>query len=324
MNFAWLFPSLIMGTMLVATTGNWFFLVGSALGSLAASILNSQFQSYLRATGELRFEQQNFFVGDRKLTRLALFWPPELKERVAAFIAGMKSEPQRELIRQKLVESNFLLSEKGLGYIGFVGEAPVGINLLDGFPHLAIFGPTGSGKSFLFERFFLSLHAQPYPFQFVLIDFKMAATFSRFSNLPRVSGVFSEVDLELLQAEFERLELLMHQRGQEPDFEHNPVFILVDEFAHLAAKFPKSAMYFENFLSRGRSMGIHVVLATQNLASIPRGMQSHLRTRLVVGSLEKMELLGLGDQQAFPVAIGTGSRPGRLVSLGQPTEQFWF
>lgn len=324
MNFAWLIPSMLMGSVLAASSGNWFFLLASVFGSLLAALLNVQFQAYSRALGDLSFSGKHFYLGDQKLSRLAFFWPPEIKQKVLAFLLALENSPKRLELTSKLVESNFLLTERGLGYIGFVAAEPVGINLLSGYPHLAIIGPTGSGKSFLLERYFKSLYAQPQQFQFVLIDFKMAATFAIYSDKPRISGPFSENNLAALQQELERLELLMHQRGLELGFQHTPVFVLVDEFAHLLSKYPKAAGYFENFLARGRSVNIHVVVATQNLSSIPRSMQAHLRSRIAVGHLEKVELLALGDQAATPVVNTKDSRSARLIGLGQAAQHFDF
>ena len=116
---------------------------------------------------------------------------------------------------------------------------------------------------------------------FVLVDFKGGGAFDVFADLPHNVGVVTDLDehlsaraLRCLQAELKYREHRLRDAGVSnvsdlPDpatsgIEPLPrLLIVVDEFATLAAELPDFMASLIDVAQRGRSLGIHMVLATQ-------------------------------------------------------------
>lgn len=164
---------------------------------------------------------------------------------------------------------------------------------LDG-PHGIIAGTTGSGKSELLQTLVIALAIEhnPYFVNFLLIDFKGGSTFSTLKDLPHVVGMVSNLDkltasraLEAIRTEVLRREkfLISHKFENinsyhsklfeyselSPDWEPLPhLFIIVDEFAQMAQEMPEFLPQIVSLGQVGRSLGIHLILATQRPAGV--------------------------------------------------------
>jgi DNA segregation ATPase FtsK/SpoIIIE, S-DNA-T family len=162
---------------------------------------------------------------------------------------------------------------------------PVRIDLCTDGPHALIAGTTGSGKSELLIGLVASLAARNRPDQLslLLIDHKGGAAFNRCARLPHAIGVVTDLDsastkraLLSLGAELRRRERLFAAvgvtdlesfaaavslgNGSEPLAR---LVIVVDEFAALAEEQPDFVGGLVGIAQRGRSLGVHLVLATQ-------------------------------------------------------------
>jgi len=168
-----------------------------------------------------------------------------------------------------------------------VGRAGADLWLLDlvaDGPHAVIGGTTGSGKSELLISWVLSMAAAhpPSTVTFLLVDFKGGASFNAISSLPHSVGVITDLDagaahraLESLRAELLFRERTLTTAGARSIEELEPpglprLVIVVDEFAALASEFPDLHRLFADLASRGRSLGIHLVLCTQRPAEALR------------------------------------------------------
>jgi S-DNA-T family DNA segregation ATPase FtsK/SpoIIIE len=175
-------------------------------------------------------------------------------------------------------------------------------------PHGLIAGTTGSGKSELLQTLVssLALEHHPYFLNFMLIDFKGASTFGVFEKMPHVVGLVSNLDklsagraLEALKAENLRRQNFLrklkivdiieyHQRllgsGKILDPLTEPLshlFIIVDEFAQMASEMPGFLDSLNEIARVGRSLGIHLVLATQRPAGVVKDeMRANLNFRI--------------------------------------------
>ena len=173
--------------------------------------------------------------------------------------------------------------------IGAAAEGPLVLDLVVDGPHLLIGGTTGSGKSELLRSLVagLALSADPDHLAFVLIDYKGGAAFDRCAEMPHVAGMVTDLDdrlaeraLVCLEAELRHREERLRAAGAEdlaafragagsPGAEPFPrLVVVVDEFATLAAELPDFLRSLVGIAQRGRSLGVHMVLATQRPAGV--------------------------------------------------------
>jgi len=186
-------------------------------------------------------------------------------------------------------------------------EAPIGVNtrgewfyldLHERFhgPHGLIAGMTGSGKSEFIMTYILSLavNYHPYEVAFILIDYKGGGMANTFTKLPHLAGTITNLDgaavnrsLISIQSELKRRQAIFSETGRKLDesnidiykyqklFREGKVdeplqhlFIISDEFAELKTQQPE---FMEQLISAariGRSLGIHLILATQKPSGV--------------------------------------------------------
>jgi S-DNA-T family DNA segregation ATPase FtsK/SpoIIIE len=166
-----------------------------------------------------------------------------------------------------------------LSLLGAGEDGPLEVEFIRDGPHALVAGTTGAGKSELLRTMIVSLAARygPDRVTFVLVDFKGGGAFDVFADLPHNVGVVTDLDehlsaraLRCLQAELKHREHRLRDAGVSnvtdlpDDAEPLPrLLIVVDEFATLAAELPDFMASLIDVAQRGRSLGIHMVLATQ-------------------------------------------------------------
>lgn len=165
--------------------------------------------------------------------------------------------------------------------VGHGGEGIAMVDLVADGPHAVIGGTTGTGKSELLISWVLAMAARypPSRVTFLLVDFKGGASFTALQGLPHSVGLLTDLDpaaaqraLESLRAELQFRERTLVAAGARAlDDLQDPatlarLVIVVDEFAALANDFPELHAVFADLASRGRSLGIHLILCTQRPA----------------------------------------------------------
>jgi S-DNA-T family DNA segregation ATPase FtsK/SpoIIIE len=214
-----------------------------------------------------------------------------------------------------------------------VGEdgSPVDLDLKEAAeggmgPHGLVVGATGSGKSELLRTLVTGLavtHA-PEDLALVLVDYKGGATFAGLAGLPHVAGMITNLEQELslvdrmheaLFAELERRQRVLQgagfldrvrdyqaRRRKEGGLAPLPsLLVVVDEFGELLTNRPDFLDLFVSIGRTGRSLGIHLLLATQRLdEGRIRGLEGHLRYRVCLRTFSADEsLVALGTRDAF-------------------------
>ena len=201
-------------------------------------------------------------------------------------------------------------------------------------PHGLVIGATGSGKSELLRTLVLGL-ALTHPsdvLNFVLVDFKGGATFLGLDKLAHVSAVITNLADELplvdrmrdaLHGELVRRQELLRSAGNYASMRDYAkarekaglpsvptLFVVIDEFSELLSARPEFIDLFVMIGRLGRSLGVHLLLASQRLEEGKlRGLDTHLSYRIGLRTFSAAEsriVLGVPDAYELPPKPGSG------------------
>ncbi len=194
-----------------------------------------------------------------------------------------------------------------------------------------IAGATGAGKSELLLSFLMSLAIKHHPdrLNFLLIDFKGGATFRDINQLPHTAGMVTDLSgflaeraLIAMNSELDRRKRLLAKehvpniksyrkvslaRGPLPPLPN--LFIAIDEFDEMIRDYPQFQDELIRVGKQGRSLGVHLLFATQQPSLIKEGLLNNLSywMSLRVNSHEDSKaMVGIPDA----AMLGTDT-PGR-------------
>ncbi len=180
------------------------------------------------------------------------------------------------------------------------------IDLDDDGPHALIAGTTGSGKSELLRTLITALAVgnDPDHLVFVLIDYKGGGALDECARLPHVVGLVTDLDEQLsmralrcLEAELRRRERMLRAVGlsdfrsyqqlrdnSRHDLEPMPrMVVVIDEFATLVKALPTFVDALVDVAQRGRTLGVHLVMATQRPAgSVSDAIKANVKLRIAL------------------------------------------
>jgi len=221
--------------------------------------------------------------------------------------------------------------------VGLGENGTLNLDIVRDGPHGLVGGTTGSGKSEFLRSFVagLAAHNSPEDLNFVLIDFKGGAAFKTCERLPHTIGTISNLDEQLadralraLEAEMERRQRLFAAAGEGIDnlpayLATNPpeplprLLLVIDEFAMLAKEFPDVLASLVSVGAVGRTLGVHMILATQRPAGVVNDdilANTNMRVALRVQSREDSSNV-IGVPSA--ASIGREQMGRAYVKLGQ-------
>ncbi len=223
--------------------------------------------------------------------------------------------------------------------IGIGSAGPVSIDLRRDGPHALAAGTTGSGKSEFLQSLVASL-AATYPanvLTFVLIDYKGGAAFKDCVALPHTVGFFTDLDAHLadralvsLNAELRRREEILREHGakdlidlerRQPKDAPANLFLVFDEFAFLKKEVPAFVAGVIDIAQRGRSLGVHLMLATQRPSGVVDDnirANTNLRIALrIADESDSNDVIDRPDAARIPKSL-----PGRVyIRSGQDVQQ---
>ena len=223
--------------------------------------------------------------------------------------------------------------------VGETIDGPFSVDLRRDGPHALVAGTTGSGKSELLQTLVASLAVvnAPDTMTFVLVDYKGGAAFRDVEALPHTVGMVTDLDAHLvgralasLGAELRRREHALAFAGCKDLEDHAELrrrdptsapplprlVIVIDEFASLVRELPDFVPGLVDVARRGRSLGIHLVLATQRPAGvISTEIRANTNLRIALRVTDPAESIDVID--APDAARIAKSTPGRAhVRLG--------
>lgn len=201
-------------------------------------------------------------------------------------------------------------------------------------PHGLCIGATGSGKSELLRTIALGMMVRnsPAALNLLLVDFKGGATFLDLARAPHVAAVITNLSDEAplvarmrdaLAGEMDRRQRVLRAarcvsvaayegaRRAGAELAALPtLFIVVDEFSELLSQHPDFADTFVAIGRLGRSLGMHLLLASQRLdEGRLRGLEAHLSYRICLKTLSAADsrtVLGTLDAYELPNTPGAG------------------
>lgn len=225
--------------------------------------------------------------------------------------------------------------------VGTTADGPLTLDLVSDGPHGLIGGTSGAGKSELIQALVAGLVAyqSPRDLSLLFIDFKGGSASEVFKDLPHISGRVTDLDESLalraqvsLRAELRRRVSLFSElaakdmadmRRLHPEQAPPSLVIVIDEFATLVKQLPDFVGEIIDIAQRGRSYGVHLLLATQRpSASVDDNILANTNLRISLRMLdraESMSILNAPDAAEIPVPLKGRSiarmGPGQLVEF---------
>jgi S-DNA-T family DNA segregation ATPase FtsK/SpoIIIE len=223
--------------------------------------------------------------------------------------------------------------------VGVTTSGPCVIDLASEGPHALVGGTTGSGKSELLQTWVLALASDYSPdrVNFLFVDYKGGSAFAQCVDIPHSVGLVTDLTVHLvrrallsLRAELQRRERILNlagakdveamERSADPTTPPRLV-IVVDEFAALTQEVPEFVDGVVDIAQRGRSLGLHLILATQRPTGVIKAnlrANTNLRIALrMADPADASDVLGTDVAAYFdpenPGRAAVRNGPGRVT-----------
>ena len=216
-------------------------------------------------------------------------------------------------------------------YLGVSSGGSLNIGLSEHGPHWLLGGTTGAGKSQLLRSLVLSaaLRYPPERLGLILVDFKGSAGLGPLAQLPHALSVLSNFDvsaveraLEFLRADIHRREVDLQALGvnsyrdylascqEAGTTPHYPeLLIVVDEFRMLIDSMPDAMAELMRIATIGRSLGLHLVLATQRpQGAISQDIRANIATSICLRVASAQDSYNLLEHES--AAYISAAHPG--------------
>ncbi len=231
--------------------------------------------------------------------------------------------------------------------LGATTGGPFVVDLARDGPHVLVAGTTGAGKSELLQTLIagLALANRPDELTFVLVDYKGGAAFAECARLPHTVGLVTDLDagltaraLDSLGAEIARRERLLASHGasdltdyqslrdrvgatgQEVPPSLPRLVLVIDEFRVLAEELPDFISGLVRLAAVGRSLGVHLVLATQRPGGVVSAdIKANVNLRLALRVQHPGDSIDVVDtSEAATISDRTPGRGVARVGSAEP------
>lgn len=308
MQWVWYLPSLVVGLGVGAFTGNWLVAMMSGMTALVMLLV----QRY-RKTDQANIENEDIFlsrysiaIGNRVLPSWPIFWKPQWDRRLFEYFQSQDQDASLDSILERIETEGIKLNPQSTLplWLGVGEQSEIEIDLAKDGPHAIVIGPTGSGKSELIRLAMLSLKNNGC--QLALFDFKGGSSLAEFESYSiglatdldssTQLGLWARISNELTDRE----ELFALSRSSAiEDFTATVsplprLVVVIDEFSAAINSSGTALKTIEAIVARGRSLGIHLIAATQSLSGIPRSLITNLGIRIAMRSADEVDLVQLG------------------------------
>ncbi|MDR0416092.1 MAG: FHA domain-containing protein, partial [Propionibacteriaceae bacterium] len=219
--------------------------------------------------------------------------------------------------------------------VGHAGADIFTLDLRTQGPHALVGGTTGAGKSEFLQAWVLGMAAAHSPdrVSFLFVDYKGGSAFSRCLDLPHTVGLVTDLSpylvrraLTSLRAELRFREHLLQEKAAKdlPELEKRgdpdcppSLIIVVDEFAALVGEVPEFVDGVVDVAQRGRSLGLHLILATQRPAGVIKdNLRANTNLRVALRMADEHDSTDvLGEKTA---AYFDSATPGRGAAKTGP------
>ena len=216
-------------------------------------------------------------------------------------------------------------------YLGVSSGGSLNIGLSEHGPHWLLGGTTGAGKSQLLRSLVLSaaLRCPPERLGLILVDFKGSAGLGPLAQLPHALSVLSNFDVSAVERALEFLRADIHRRevdlqalgvnsyrdylascqaaGTTPRYPE--LLIVVDEFRMLIDSMPDAMAELMRIATIGRSLGLHLVLATQRpQGAISQDIRANIATSICLRVASAQDSYNLLEHES--AAYISAAHPG--------------
>jgi S-DNA-T family DNA segregation ATPase FtsK/SpoIIIE len=342
MQWIWYLPSMLIGLGFGFSSGYWQLALISVLMVLILIGTQGYKNRYPQFDDNSVVHVSNAAVaiGNRVLPRFQFLWKAQWHQLLLAELSKSSTRDYFALALDRIKQDRFKVNGVGEGKLGsWIGaneNREIVLELVTDGPHLIVVGPTGSGKSEFLRLLLTSLRATQ-DFQLALFDYKGGAALEEFAE--DSIGIATDLDQESQLPLFALLANELAERERQfasarcssietyvaSGNKLSRLVVVVDEFVAALASGPKALATIEDIAARGRSLGVHLVAATQSLSGVSRAMLTNLRARVAMSSSDPIDMVQLGINPGKHKSINVSGWASAIVYLGSDqAESFGF
>jgi ABC-type transport system involved in cytochrome c biogenesis ATPase subunit len=341
MQWIWYLPSMLIGLGFGFSSGYWQLALISVLMVLILVGTQGYKNRYPQfdENSVVHVSNSSVAIGNRVLPRFQFLWKAQWHQLLIAELsrasAGDYFARALDRIRRERFRVIGAVGELSC-WIGVSEQRELTLDLVSDGPHLIIVGPTGSGKSEFLRLLITSLRATQ-DFELALFDYKGGAALEEFAAdaIGMATDLDQESQLELyaqLAGELARRERLFASAKCSSIEQYVAagnsllrLVVVVDEFVAALASGQKALATIEDIAARGRSLGVHLVAATQSLSGVSRAMLTNLRARVMMSSSDPIDMVQLGINPGKHKPTTVAGWASAIVYLGSnQAESFSF
>ena len=342
MQWIWYLPSMLIGLGFGFSSGYWqlalisVFMVLILIGTQVYKNRYPQFDE----NSVVHISNAAVAIGNRVLPRFQFLWKAQWHQLLIAELSKASTGDYFAIaldrIKQDRFRFNGVAEGKLVSWIGANESKELVLDLVTDGPHLIVVGPTGSGKSEFLRMLLTSLRATQ-DFKLALFDYKGGAALEEFAE--DSIGLATDLDQESQLALFALLANELAERERlfasakcssietyvAAGNKLARLVVVVDEFVAALASGPKALATIEDIAARGRSLGVHLVAASQSLSGISRAMLTNLRARVVMHSSDPIDMVQLGINPGKHKSINLAGWASAIIYCGSnQAESFSF